>query len=147
MPIQYIRGDLLASGADILTIPVNCRGVAGKGLALQCKQRYPYWFETYKLLCEQGQLSLGRPALQLGRGWYFVSFPTKDDWRFPSRLEYIHAGLQYLLTATGPWVLPYKVMAFPQLGCGVGGLSWSDVQPVMEYYLSQLRCTSLIYVN
>ncbi len=150
MSIQYVRGDLLASSADILVIPVNCVGVAGKGLVLQAKQQYPRWFHVYVSLCQMGRLVVGRPHLHLNpsdtSASYILSFPTEQDWRFPSQLEYIHAGFQYLLATVGPWVLPSKVMAIPQLGCGAGGLSWSEVQPVMEYYLSQLRCTTLIYV-
>jgi O-acetyl-ADP-ribose deacetylase (regulator of RNase III) len=147
MSIRYVRGDLLASHESVLVIPVNCRGVAGKGLALQCKQRYPAWFVSYCAWCRSGHLRVGNPVLDTdGRRW-FLNFPTKDSWRLPSRLEYVDAGLRSLVVVEGPWWCSDKTLAFPQLGCGAGGLSWSQVQPVMEHYLSQLPCTSLIYVG
>jgi O-acetyl-ADP-ribose deacetylase (regulator of RNase III) len=149
MPIEYRQGDLLASPATMLVIPVNCVGVAGKGLALQCKQQYPDWFSWYRSACESHILMLGCPVLQRIDNYshYFISFPTKDHWRSPSRLECIEQGLQQLVQFCGPWRVPEWTFAVPQLGCGAGGLSWSHVQPVMEHYLSQLPCTVWIYIN
>jgi hypothetical protein len=146
MPLQYVGGNLLVSGADILTIPVNCVGVAGKGLALQCKQHYPEWFAFYQDACRSRLLFPGRSVLHLVQNRFFLSFPTKDHWRNPSQLNYIEKGLQELVACSGPWSVPERVLSMPQLGCGAGGLSWSQVQPVMEYYLSQLPCTVWIYV-
>ncbi len=146
MPVRYVRGDLFASGADVLVIPVNCVGVAGKGLALQCKQRYPEWFASYKEACTVRLLVPGYLSLYMLGDCCLVSFPTKDHWRYPSRLDYIEQGLQVFVSNGGRWHFPENTVAFPQLGCGAGGLSWSQVQPVMEHYLSQLPCTTLIYV-
>jgi hypothetical protein len=146
MPLQYVRGDLLSSGADILTIPVNCVGVAGCGLALQCKQRYPEWFTFYRSACTSHLLFPGRSVLHLAHNRFFVSFPTKDHWREVSQLGSIEKGLQELVACSGPWRVPSWVLAVPRLGCGAGGLSWSQVQPVMEHYLGQLPCTVWIFV-
>ncbi len=144
--LQYVQGDLLTSCADILVIPVNCVGVAGRGLALQCKQVCPPWFRLYREACASGLLVPGRPVLHLVGKRHVLSFPTKGHWRHPSELSTIEAGLQSLLLCFGPWRVSDRVMALPKLGCGAGGLSWGDVQPVMERSLSQLPCTVLIYV-
>lgn len=147
MSIQYVQGDLLSSSANILVIPVNCVGVAGKGLALQCKERYPDWFVSYQFACQQGLLSVGFPFQHAPiAGRFFLSFPTKSDWRLPSCVQDIEKGLQHLIVGFGPWLVPVYTIAFPRLGCGAGGLSWSQVQPVMERYLNCLPCTTLIYV-
>ncbi len=147
MPVDFVRGDLLASAAHVLVIPVNCEGVAGRGLALECRRRYPGWFEEYREQCAMGSLALGTPVLARAReGRMFLNFPTKHHWRFPSHLTCIEEGLQYLLASVGPWHGPEKVVAFPKLGCGAGGLSWNEVCPLMERYVSQFPCLSLIYV-
>jgi O-acetyl-ADP-ribose deacetylase (regulator of RNase III) len=151
MGIWYVRGDLLASSADFLVIPVNCRGVAGRGLALQCKQRYPGWFEDYQCACRMGHLGIGRITYYVEErgqwcGRRFINLATKEDWRVPSRLQYIQAGL----VATVDFLKRrgvVKRVAFPMLGCGAGGLDWEDVRPVMERCLDGLACCVDIYVG
>ncbi|SRR6266536_1803673 len=144
--IQYVQGDLLASCAHVLVIPVNCVGVAGRGLALECRQRYPEWFDLYREACVTGLLGVDTPVLHQVAGRNILSFATKYHWRSPAHSGYIHAGLRYLLVRSGPWDVPGQVIAFPKLGCGAGGLSWELVHPVMEEALSRLVCDVLIYV-
>lgn len=38
-------------------------------------------------------------------------------------------------------------IAFPKLGCGNGGLDWTFVKPIMEYYLKPLPINVFIYVD
>jgi O-acetyl-ADP-ribose deacetylase (regulator of RNase III) len=141
--IRYVQGDLFHSPAEFLVIPVNLRGVAGRGLALQCKERYPRWFEDYQTVCRMGHLSIGKIAYYVEEvnRWQskrFLDLPTKDHWRDPARLEYVEVGLaaavDFLNRRGGG-----KHVAFPKLGCGAGGLSWQQVQPVMERYLGSLN--------
>jgi O-acetyl-ADP-ribose deacetylase (regulator of RNase III) len=147
MPVEFVRGDLLASAAHVLVIPVNCEGVAGCGLALECRRRYRGWFEEYGEQCATGALALGNLVLSRSReGRTFLNFPTKHHWRYPSHLAAIEEGLQFLLASVGPWHGPDKIMAFPKLGCGAGGLSWDEMCPLMERYVSQLPCLSLVYL-
>ena len=42
--------------------------------------------------------------------------------------------------------LGIKSVAFPKLGCGLGGLDWEEVRPIMEYYLSNLDIEVEIYI-
>lgn len=156
MPLRYVSGDLFTTSAQVLVIPVNCQGVAGRGVALQAKQRFPKWFETYRYECLRGGLYLGVPTLwhcptPHGHRW-FLNFPTKGDWRRPSCLASIEKGLavtvdlcrrySYLLPAPGF----VQSIAFPKLGCGAGDLLWDEVRPLMLHYLNQLCCEVSIYV-
>ena len=64
MSIQYVQdGDLFAAPVQALVIPVNCSGIANTGLALQCKQHYPYWFEEYRNICHDHLIWPGYPVL------------------------------------------------------------------------------------
>jgi len=56
-----------------------------------------------------------------------INFPTKKHWRSPSKLEYVEAGLADLVTKIRE--LQIGSIAIPPLGCGHGGLDWSDVKP------------------
>ncbi len=125
------HGDLLAAVAAALVNPVNTRGVMGKGLALRFKQAYPEMFAGYRAAAAQGEVRLGRMhvrATGLAEGpRYVVGFPTKDHWRSRSRLGHIDSGLLDLVRVVEE--LGIGSIAVPALGCGLGGLAWSDVEP------------------
>lgn len=142
--ITYELGDIFYSPAEYVVIPVNCFGVAGIGLAAACKRRYPQWFQEYQAACQAGKVQIGFPTFHhCYPKRYFISFPTKYHWSDPSRLFSIEAGLQTLLNLEES--MEISSIAFPKLGCGAGGLSWSVVRPVMELYLSQLECEVTIH--
>ena len=140
--IKYMEGNIFDSTAGILVNPVNCRGVMGGGLALEFKHRYPTMVRWYIMMCGLGSLRIGHPCL-----WYNVPigpgvlcFPTKDHWKDPSELSYIESGLRDLVdNASGAYLmLGLNSIAFPKLGCGLGGLEWQVVKVVMETHLESL---------
>lgn len=136
--ITYELGDIFYSPAEYVVIPVNCFGVAGVGLALACKRHYPQWFQEYQGACQVNPLHIGSLLFHhFDPKRYLMSFPTKYHWRSPSHLSYIEAGLKALLALEE--TMEINSIAFPKLGCGAGGLSWSVVRPVMERYLRQLQ--------
>ncbi|RLI76887.1 hypothetical protein DRP04_12165, partial [Archaeoglobales archaeon] len=52
--IVLLHGDLLEAKADVLVNPVNTKGVMGKGIARQFKQRFPRMYESYRRACLRG---------------------------------------------------------------------------------------------
>ncbi|GAC1424452.1 MAG: hypothetical protein NVSMB54_07260 [Ktedonobacteraceae bacterium] len=143
--IQYRRGDIFESDAQVIVNTVNCKGVMGKGLALAFKQKYPDMFNLYKQDCKTGRLHIGRPTLYQKSNPWILNFPTKDDWRQPSKLEYLAAGLEYL--AANYKTAGIRSIAFPKLGAQNGKLSWTEVGPLMATYLSKLDIDVCIYIT
>ena len=43
-----IKGDLLEITEGIICHQVNCQRVAGAGLALQIRKKWPSWYESFK---------------------------------------------------------------------------------------------------
>src|SRR5580704_16552930 len=127
---KALIGDLFESRAQTLVNTVNCVGVMGKGVAEQFKRRYPAMFEDYKSRTDRNAVRLGEPYLYRdSSGLQIVNFPTKDHWRSPSRIADIERGLDYLATHVAEWKI--ASMALPPLGCGNGGLEWSEVGPLI----------------
>jgi O-acetyl-ADP-ribose deacetylase (regulator of RNase III) len=142
--IQYLKGDLFASKAQVIVNTVNCQGVMGKGLALAFKERFPDMFTVYQQDCNSGKLRIGRPTIYTKSTPWILNFPTKNHWRYPSKLEYLERGLEFL-------VAHYKKVgitsiAFPKLGAQNGKLSWDEVGPLMAKHLSQLDIDVYIYI-
>lgn len=143
--IEYIEGDLFNSPAQVLVNTVNTVGVMGKGIALSFKKRYPGMFEAYRTACEKHQLVIGKLMLYYAPDHWILLFPTKMNWRNPSKIEYLEEGLKKFVNTYAEKRI--MSIAFPKLGCGNGDLRWDDVRPIMEKYLKPLPITIYIYLG
>jgi O-acetyl-ADP-ribose deacetylase (regulator of RNase III) len=132
--IELCSGNLLAADAEALVNTVNTQGIMGKGIALQFKKAFPDMFKTYEVACKQGLIRTGQVQVvalnSLFNPRFIINFPTKQDWRNPSRMEYIESGLKDLLRALKEHKI--RSIAIPALGCGNGGLNWKEVQSRIE---------------
>ncbi len=131
--IEQGCGNLLEADIEALVNTVNCVGVMGKGLALQFKQAFPDNFAAYKAACKDGQINSGSIFVhitgKLLNPRYVMNFPTKRHWRDRSRREDIQSGLRSLTSDVER--LQIQAIAIPPLGCGLGGLDWGDVKPMI----------------
>ncbi len=133
--LTYHHGEnILEAQTQALVNPVNCVGVMGAGLALQFKKAFPAMFSNYKRVCKSGSMQPGtiHPVRIQTNLWplWIVNFPTKNDWRNPSRLEYIWEGLTSLEEFIE--ILKIQSISIPPLGCGLGGLPWKLVLPLIK---------------
>ena len=138
--VEFTTGNLLEADVDALVNTVNTEGVMGKGVALQFKRAFPANYKAYRAACKAGEVKLGRMFVfdtgRLEPPRYIINFPTKGHWRSLSRLSDIEAGLTDLRRVLTE--LPVESVALPPLGCGLGGLRWSDVRPRIEAALADL---------
>jgi O-acetyl-ADP-ribose deacetylase (regulator of RNase III) len=143
--IQYQKGDIFESNAQVIVNTVNCQGVMGKGLALAFKQKYPDMFKVYQQECRTGKLRIGKLTLYQRSIPWILNFPTKDSWRANSKLEYLEKGLEFLVSHYNNAGI--TSIAFPKLGAQNGKLSWDEVGSMMAQYLSQLDIDVFIYIT
>ena len=133
--INLTQGDLLKQDdVDAIVNTVNCVGVMGKGIALQFKNKWPANFNAYAAACKAGEVRPGRMFVFDSGGLvkpnFIINFPTKDHWRGSSRIEFIRDGLVDLVAQVRRFGI--RSIAVPPLGCGNGGLEWTDVRPLIE---------------
>ncbi|SFK86390.1 type II toxin-antitoxin system antitoxin DNA ADP-ribosyl glycohydrolase DarG [Methylorubrum salsuginis] len=144
--ITFTQGDLLDAPAEALVNTVNTVGVMGKGIALMFKEHFPENFRAYAAACKAGEVQTGRMFVTerghlTGPRW-IINFPTKANWRFPSKMIWIEEGLADLrrvIEAHG-----IRSIAVPPLGSGNGGLNWEDVRPRIEAALGNLPDVEVI---
>jgi O-acetyl-ADP-ribose deacetylase (regulator of RNase III) len=138
--IEFQRGDILQADAEALVNTVNCVGIMGRGIALQFRKEFPENFEAYKAVCDREELHPGMMLVfnlnQLQNPRYIINFPTKRHWRGKSRIEDIQVGLQALVEEVHRRGI--ASVALPPLGCGLGGLDWGQVRPLIEEAFSVL---------
>jgi O-acetyl-ADP-ribose deacetylase (regulator of RNase III)/uncharacterized protein YwgA len=141
---KALIGDLFASEAQTLVNTVNCIGVMGKGVALEFKKRFPRMARDYEDRCARREVRLGEPYLYADEtGARIINFPTKGHWRSSSRLVDIERGLDHLVAHAGEWGI--TSLALPPLGCGNGGLAWSEVGPLIFAKLNRLPINVEVY--
>ena len=145
MPVILCQGDIFSSSAKILVNPVNCVGVMGAGLAKEFAHRYPEILVPYRKECAEKTLHLGRVALVPTRKDHpmVLLFPTKNNWSDRSHINWIEQGLE-----STKRILEWggvESIAFPKLGCGLGGLPWAPVKELMSKSLGTLECRVEIF--
>lgn len=144
--IKYSSGTVFNSGCNAMVNTVNCLGIMGAGIALEFKLRYPLMFLEYKEKCRNKQVIIGNVDYWKGNnGDIIINFPTKYDFRYPSRLDWIENGLINFVKTYKKMNL--KSVAFPKLGVSHGELSWMEVQKIMERHLSSLEIDVIICLD
>lgn len=131
--IESTRGDLLRADVEAVVNAVNCVGIMGRGLASQFKEAYPQNFRAYEAACKRGDVQPGRMFVfelaATDRPRWLINFPTKRHWRGKSKIEDIRSGLVALVAEVRDRKI--QSIAVPPLGCGLGGLAWADVRPLI----------------
>lgn len=134
MPVDVIEnGNIFNSKCDALVNPVNCVGVMGAGLAKAFKKEFPYYYIDYKEKCMVSKVKIGHVDIYYNGNnmpKFLISLPTKLHWKNPSKLEYIEKGIESLKEKLK--TLRINSVATPALGCGLGGLEWEDVLPIIK---------------
>ncbi len=135
--IKKIKGNIFNTSCQTLVNTVNCIGVMGKGMALECKLRFPEMFIKYKDSCDKKLFKPGYLQIYKNSKPWILNFPTKIHWKDPSKIEYLEEGLkkfqdEYLNKNISS-------IAFPLLGASLGGLSEELVYETMTKYLEPLK--------
>lgn len=125
-------GDVWSPYADAYVVTtcgdiVRHELVMGAGIARQAKELYP-----------QLPLILARLVARFGNKPFIVpmsdhtimTMPTKHSWRQPSDLKLVRESADYMQQLATMYDMLH--VAMPRAGCGLGGLSWEDVQPELD---------------
>lgn len=131
--IKLTQGDILKADAEALVNTVNCVGIMGRGIALQFRKAFPENFKAYEAACKAHHVKPGKMFIYdlncLYSPRFIINFPTKRHWKGKSHIEDIKSGLIDLVDVVEK--MQIRSIAIPPLGCGLGGLNWEEVQPLI----------------
>lgn len=132
MPVSFITGNLFTvPDLDALAHGVNCSGAMGAGIAKEFRRSWPAMYEAYRAECRARKLCLG--------GVF--------EWHEPTGLVIYNLATQ---DRPGPGAKPFAIrkavvemvrraessgvirIGMPRIGCGLGGLYWIHVRPIIE---------------
>ncbi|WP_222539520.1 macro domain-containing protein [Pedobacter polysacchareus] len=138
-------GNIFDSEAQTLVNTVNCMGAMGKGLALQFKIRYPDMFMAYEQICMNKLLDIGKLWLYKTDQHWILNFPTKYDWRYPSKVYFLEKGLDKFMQTYQQRNI--ESIAFPLLGASNGGIAPEASLRIMTTYLQHCTIPVTIYLQ
>ena len=149
MGIIEVEGDITECTCDAIVNPVNCVGVMGGGVAKAIKDKFPWCVPPYKDACERQIIRPGgafvvslevQPAIEYPT---IINIATKNHWRGKTRIEWEDQALQNLASLLSGG--EFRTVAMPRPGCGLGGLDWEDVKPLVGTHLGNLECRITIF--
>ena len=131
-------GNIFTTKCQTIVNTINCVGIMGAGIAYEFRLRDKEMFESYKLLCADKKIDIGKLWIYNTKHNSYskiLNFPTKYDWKYPSKIEYLNKGLE-------KFVNTYKIkginsIAFPLLGADRGGIDKEVSLQIMKKYLSK----------
>ena len=143
LTLKIITDNIFKTEMQTIVNTVNCYGIMGAGLALECKYRYPNMYVKYKDMCDNKMLNVGKLYLYKTQQKWILNFPTKNHWKYETKPEYIVKGLVKFKEI-------YKVkgissIAFPLLGAHNGGLSKEQSLSLLEKHLAGIDIPIEIY--
>ena len=140
--IRERKGNIFTTEAQTIVNTVNCVGVMGAGIAYEFRLRHPEMYRRYADFCKMGEIEIGklwiyRPPEREQRSGYrqVLNFPTKRDWKHPSKEEYLRDGLQKFRETYRERGI--TSVAFPLLGADKGGITPRRSLDLMKEYLAE----------
>lgn len=150
--IHELSGDILLSGAKAIVQGVAPNDDFHQGLALQLRERMPAMYKDFRHYCQTRHPKSGEMwAWMSADGRYLVNLFTRED-------AYAHGSkpgaatlshVNHSLHALRAFVQKEKPasIALPRLACGINGLDWDEVRPLVDKQLGDLSLPIYLYAH
>ena len=129
-----LHGDLFTFRPRVIAHGVNTSGVAGAGFAGFLRKKYPDCFNIYLDECKR------QPKRE--PGWAVWAEVEGEGEAMPVRIWHLatqdmpgrYASVDWIAEAVATMLgsEPHNEIHIPQIGCGIGGLDWGDVAPILQ---------------
>ena len=147
--ITNVRGDILLSGVQAIAHGVAPHDHFNQGLALALRERHPAMAKDFRHYCQQQNPKPGHVWLWAGPERVIINLMTQD----PAPSEKAHPGkatmhnINNALKELRALIVKESItsIALPRLATGVGGLDWTDVEPLIAKHLGDLTIPVVVY--
>ena len=150
--IHELDGDILFSGAKAIAQGVAPNDDFLHGLAMQLRERMPAMYKDFRHSCHtRHPKSGGLWTWMSADGRYLINLFSQDaayaHGSKPGRAKLSH--VIHTLHALRRFIQDENLdsIALPKLACGVGGLDWDDVFPLIEKQLGDLDIPIYLYTS
>lgn len=150
--IHELSGDILLSGAKVIAQGVAPNDDFHHGLALQLRERMPAMYKDFRHFCQTTHPKPGGLWTWMSSDSHFIVnlFTQEAAYAHGSKpgdasLSHVNHALHALRALIEKEKFPS--LALPRLACGVTGLEWNDVKPLIEKQLGDLNIPIYVYAN
>lgn len=148
--IYELSGDILLSRAKVIVQGVAPNDDFQHGLALQLRERMPLFYKEFRHHCQTRHPKSGTLHSWISPdGRQLVSLFTRDAAYDPgskpgdAHLSHVNHALHALRNLIQKEAI--CSIALPRLACGVNGLDWNEVKPLIEHHLADLNIPIYLY--
>lgn len=150
--IHELSGDILLSNSKTIAHGIAPNDDFHQGLALQLRERMPALYKDFRHYCQtQHPKPGGLWTWMSADGCHIVNLFTQegayDHGSKPGNATL--SNVNHALHTLHAFAQKEKVnsIALPRLACGVGGLDWNDVKPLIEKQLGDLGIPVYVYAT
>lgn len=147
--IIKVSGDILLSNAQAIAHGVAPHDHFNQGLALALRERYPNMAKDFRHYCHGSNPDAGESWLWAGPEGVVICMMTQDApenaQSVPGKASAhnVDAALKSLRKIVEKQNI--KSLAMPKIATGVGGMDWSEVEPLIAKHLGDLSIPIYMY--
>jgi O-acetyl-ADP-ribose deacetylase (regulator of RNase III) len=132
MKITEIQGDLFADlkPGEAFAHGANCEGVMGAGIAKTVRAEFPDNYRIYRKACRGGSFYPGDALVVYEKETWVYNLGTQYFRGADAKVENVRVSVKSMINDA--WMREIKQIKTVRLGCGIGGLDWAEVKPVLE---------------
>jgi O-acetyl-ADP-ribose deacetylase (regulator of RNase III) len=157
MALTYIQKDVTTVVRGVVGQGVNSRGVMGSGVALAIKNKWAIAYERYhsmvkawkrptrELLGLSQIVNVGHPDIDEPNSIFVANMFTQEDCGRDGRAYASQLAIQKAAEATLSFCRGTNLdLYMPRVGCGLGGLKWENVGPMIDTLQQQYNVNVFI---
>lgn len=150
--IHEVQGDILLTGAQVIAHGVGANDPMDGGLAKVLRECFPVMHKDFHHWCHVQHPEPGTAWRWHGNERVDIANLIIMEGGYghgarPGRTSTKH--LNHALHALKKIIIKEKLnsISLPKIGCGRGGLAWTEVQPLIQSQLGDLKANIYLYVQ
>jgi O-acetyl-ADP-ribose deacetylase (regulator of RNase III) len=150
--IKEVEGDILLTKAEVTAHGVSPDDDFKNGLALSIRERWPALYKDFRHYCHTRHPKPGTIWAWAGaEHTRIINLLTQEppvghgDHPGPAKTKHVNHALRELRKEIDKEGI--TSIALPKLACGVGGLEWNEVRPLIDEHLGDLNIPVILYTT
>lgn len=145
MSLVVVQRDLFAPPLPVaIAHGCNARGAMGAGVAKTVRRLFPACYDDYRGICRNGDFRPGDVHYWKSGEQHVFNLCTQKNTGPCARLDAIENAMATMLgIAAGEASI--ASIHLPKIGCGLGGLLWHDVRPVIQWHADHTNIDLIVH--